>query len=308
MPLDPQIQPLLEASAAFMTADWSAVDVEAVRAAARASAPPVVPLELPGFEDHEIVVLGGSIPARLYRPALDPDLPTVLFLHGGGWVMGELEDYDAFARRLAQRSGCAVLSVGYRLAPEHAYPIPLDDSYAALEWLAANAARLRLDPERLAVAGDSAGANLAAAVAYLARERNGPALRHQMLIYPATDRSCATVSYRENDRYLLTPDMMRWYWRSYVGERAPAETPYAAPAEFASLEGLPSATVLTAEYDPLRDEGEAYAEALARAGVPTEASRAPGMIHGFIVMTGVVDAAESWLDYVAGRLAGALRA
>ena len=307
MPLDPQLQPLLDASAAFMSVDWSMVDVEVVREAARASAPAYVPLELPAVDDHEIAVPGGAILARLYRPVLDPRLPAVLFLHGGGWVMCGLEDYDPFARRLAQRSGCAVLSVGYRLAPEHAYPIPLDDSYTALEWLAANAARLQLDAQRLAVAGDSAGANLAAAVAYLARERNGPALRHQMLFYPATDRTCATASYRENDRYLATPDMMRWYWRNYVGERSPAETPYAAPAEFASLEGLPPATVLTAEYDPLRDEGEAYARALAQAGVATEAVRAPGMIHGFIVMTGVVDAAERWLDYAAGRLAGALR-
>ncbi|HTH28480.1 MAG TPA: alpha/beta hydrolase [Sphingobium sp.] len=306
MPIDPQLEPMLEASAALMAVDWSAIDPEMLRQFAAQTIPAMALPEVAAVEDHVVAGRQGPIPARLYRPSDATGLPVILFLHGGGWVMGTIDQYEHFCRELALRSQCAVLSLEYRLAPEHPYPAAIEDSYAGLEWLAANAGRLGLAPDRLAVAGDSAGANLATAVAFLARERGGPALRHQLLAYPVTDRGCDSESHRVNTRYLLTPDMMRWYWRQYVGDRGPADTPWAAPAEFSKLEGMPPATIITAEYDPLRDEGEGYAMALSRAGVPTELVRAPGMIHGFMAMLGLVDAAGLWLEHGARRLRAAL--
>lgn len=306
MPVDPQIQPMIDASVAMMDLDLSAVEPRMLRETAAQSIVPVAPPEIRAITDHLVEATGGSIAVRLYRPS-DGVLPAILFLHGGGWVMGTIEQYDLFARELALATGCAVFSVGYRLAPEHPYPAAVEDCYSVLEWLAASAGNLSIDATRLAVAGDSAGGNLAAVMAVLARDRGGPALRHQLLIYPVTDRRCESRSYQENDRYLLTPDMMRWFWKQYVGERLASETPYAAPAEFLNLAGLPGATVITAEFDPLRDEGEDYALALARAGVATELVRAQGMIHGFIVMSPMVDAAGMWLRHAGARIAAALR-
>lgn len=307
MPVDPQIQPMIDASAAMMSLDMAALQPAMLRDAADQTIMPFTSPEIASSADHLVEGQYGDIPVRLYRPSVKPNLPAILFLHGGGWVVGTIDQYDHLARALAVKTGCSVLSVGYRLAPEHPYPAGLEDSYSALEWLAANAADLGVDASRLAVAGDSAGANLAAVVALVARDRSGPALRHQLLIYPVTNRRCDTPSYVENDRYFLTPDMMRWFWKQYVGDRGAGDTPLAAPADIANLAGLPPATVITAEFDPLRDEGEEYAFALARAGVPAELVRAPGMIHGFIVMWGVVDAARLWLDHASARLAAALR-
>ena len=307
MPVHPQIEPLLAGFAPFMSLDWSTVDVEMVRQAAAQGVTAGLDIEVAGIKDVRVPTSEGGIDARLYRPSLEPGLPTVLFLHGGGWVMGTLDQYDIFCRLLARESGCAVLSVDYRLAPEHPYPAAPEDCYAALEWLAANSAGLALDGDRIAVAGDSAGGNLSAVLTQMTRDRGGPAIRHQALLYPVIDPACDTASFHENDRYLLTPDMMRWYWDLYVGDRPADELPLAVPIAAASLAGLPPATVLTAEYDPLRDEGEAYAAALVRAGVPTEAVRVPGMIHGFVALFGMVDDAIPWLGYVARRLRTALR-
>jgi acetyl esterase len=307
MPVHPQIEPMLEAFAPFMSLDWSTVDVNMVRQAATQGEVTGLDIDVEAVEEQRIPTPEGGIGARLYRPSLEPGLPTVLFLHGGGWVMGTLDQYDAFCRLLARESGCAVLSVDYRLAPEHPYPAAPEDCYAALEWLAANSARLDLDGSRIAVAGDSAGGNLSAIVSLMARDRGGPAIRHQALLYPVIDRACDSVSFQENDRYLLTPDMMRWYWDMYVGDRTADHLPLAVPITAASLAKLPPATVLTAEYDPLRDEGEAYAAALVRSGVPTEAVRVPGMIHGFIALFGIIDDAIPWLRYIAKRLRIALQ-
>lgn len=307
MPVDPQIQPMIDASVAMMALDMSAVTPDMLRESAIQTVVPFALPDIAAISDHSVPGPAAAIPVRLYRPQAEGVLPGLLFLHGGGWVMGTIEQYEHFARELALKSGCAVLSVEYRLAPEHPYPAAIDDCYAVLEWLTKSAGQLGIDPLRLAIAGDSAGGNLAAAVALLARDRRGPVLRHQLLIYPVTNRTCDTVSYHQNDRYLLTPDMMRWFWRQYLGDRGADETPLAAPAEFSDLAGLPPATVITAEYDPLRDEGEDYALALTRAGVATEFVRAPGMIHGFMVMSGMVDAAARWLEHAAARVAAAVR-
>lgn len=306
MPVDPQLQPLLDAFAPFISIDWAGVDVGIVRQLAAQSQPPPIDVAIAGTSDFGIPGPTADIPARLYRPTNNTPLPVTLFFHGGGWVMGSIETYDSFCRILALKSGCAILSVDYRLAPEHPYPAAIEDCFAALSWLHATAHELGLDPDRIAVAGDSAGGNLATVCAYLSRERAGPQLRHQLLLYPVTDAACDSESFQQNDRYLLTPAMMRWYWRNYLGERAPAEAPLAVPAGFDLRAGVAPATVITAEYDPLRDEGEAYAAALGRAGVPTELVRVPGMIHGFASMQGVIDAADEWLGYIARRLRHAL--
>lgn len=306
MPLDPQLTPILEAAAPFMSVDWEGIDVAAAREAAAQSAVPAPEYHLASVENFHVPTREGSVPVRLYRPNDEQHLPVILFLHGGGWVLGTLDTYDGICRKLALDSGYPVLAVDYRLAPEHPYPAALDDSFAVLEWLSNSGADMELDPSRIALAGDSAGANLSTALAVMSRDRSGPAIRHQALLYPATDRSCSSQSFVENDRYLLTPEMMRWYWKHYIGERPDTEVALALPARFQDLSRLPGATVLTAEYDPLRDEGEAYATALSRAGVPTELVRVPGQIHGFISMLGMVDAAERWLGYVARRLRDAM--
>jgi acetyl esterase len=189
--------------------------------------------------------------------------------------------------------GCLVVSADYRLAPEHRFPAAVEDAWAATRWAVEHARGLDADPERVAVGGDSSGGNLAAVVALMARDRGGPPLRHQLLIYPITNHGWDTVSYRENaDGPLLTRSMMRTFWSWYLGDDSEAAEPYASPLRAESLAGLPPAFVLTAEYDPLRDEGEAYAARLAEAGVPVVQRRYPGMIHGFFAMGDELEAAR----------------
>lgn len=306
MPLDPQLTPVLEAAVPFMSLDWDTIDLATVRQAAEHSLMPTPHYAVAHVEELSIPTADGMVAARLYRPVDAAGGPVTLLVHGGGWVVGTLDSYDGFSRRLALDSGSAVMTIDYRLAPEHPYPAALDDCFAALSWLAANGAKLKLDVSRIALAGDSAGANLCTALALMARDRGGPAIRHQLMLYPALDRACDTNSFAENDRYLLTPAMMRWYWRQYVGDRPDDEVRLALPLRSADLSGLPGATIITAEYDPLRDEGEAYAAMLALAGVPTEFVRVPGQIHGFISMLGLVDAAERWLGHGARRIRDAL--
>jgi acetyl esterase/lipase len=247
---------------------------------------------------------GADLPIRVFRPSTETPLPALLYFFGGGWVVGELDTCDAICRRLANGSGCAIVTVGYRLAPEHRFPAAVEDCYAAARWLGDHGARLGLDPARLAVGGDSAGGNLAAVVAQLARERGGPPLRFQLLVYPVTDHLPDTASMRDNDDpYFFNRRSAAWYWSHYLTSEYEASSPLASPLKAADLAGLPPALVITAELDPLCDEGEAYAERLRAAGVPVELTRYDGMIHGFFAMTGKLDAAEDAL----GRAAAALR-
>ncbi|MCY4583000.1 MAG: alpha/beta hydrolase [Chloroflexi bacterium] len=233
---------------------------------------------------------GGEVPASAGTTGLpDPSgppsatgLPVCMWFHGGGWVVGSIATNDATCRALANAAGAIIVSVDYRLAPEHKFPVPFDDCYAATEWAADNAASLGGDPSRLAVAGASAGGNLAAAVALRARDENGPSLLHQSLIYPVVDNNFERPSYVENaEGYGLSYPTMRYFWQCYLADEADASNPYVAPMAAEDLSGLPSAYVLTCEYDPLRDEGEAYAERLREAGVPVKVSRYDGMIHAF---------------------------
>lgn len=246
---------------------------------AAAPKPPGDPLAR--VEDHTVPGPAGPVPVRLYAASTEPGLPVVVFFHGGGWVVSSIDGHDSLARRLADRSGALVVSVEYRLAPEHPFPAPHDDCWAVTAWLARHAAEWGGDPARLAVAGDSAGGNLAAGVALRARDEGVP-LAFQLLVYPCIDADADGPSITENgEGYFLTASDMAWFWRSYV----PASewtNPYAVPARAADLRGLAPALVQTAEYDPLRDEGEGYAAALAAAGVPVTCTRYPGVVHGFV--------------------------
>jgi acetyl esterase len=247
----------------------------------------------------------GDLPIRLYRAVEGARLPVVVYFHGGGWVHGNLDTHDVHARALARASGGLVISVDYRLAPEHPYPAAVEDAYAATHWAAEHGTSLGGDPRRLAVAGDSAGGNLAAAVALMARDRGGPHLAFQLLIYPVIDPDFDRPSYLENaETYGLTRADMQYFWREYA-RGGPA--PYAAVLG-ADLRGLPPALVITAEHDVLRDEGEAYGAALASAGVPAEVARFPGMIHGFWGMAMFLDDAHKAHERAATAMREALRA
>ncbi|MFJ7441335.1 alpha/beta hydrolase [Methylorubrum thiocyanatum] len=221
------------------------------------------------------------VPIRAYWP-VDPEIgrvPAIVFAHGGGWCLGSLNAYDTPCRSLAKATGCVVFSVDYRLAPEHPFPVPLDDVYAALDWVADHAAMLAVDEERLVIAGDSAGGNLAAAAALMARDRAGPKIAHQLLFYPALDIDLDTPSYRAfAEGYYLTREVMRFCWETYVGTLHDNVSVYAAPGR-AAVAGLPSTTIFVCEFDPLRAEAEQYARRLAQAGIPVRLIRLEGLIH-----------------------------
>jgi acetyl esterase len=220
-----------------------------------------------------------------------------VWFHGGGWVIGDLDSADGTARHLTVGAGCVTVSVDYRLAPETKFPGAADDCYAATVWAAQHAARLNGDPSRIALGGDSAGGNLAAAVSLMARDRGLPPLLFQLLVYPVTERDFDTDSYQRcADGYLLSCDSMKWYWDHYLSTPAAAANPYAAPMQAKDVRNLPAALVITAEYDPLCDEGEAYAQRLKDAGVPTTCSRYDGMIHGFFGMSAVLDKGKQAID------------
>lgn len=311
MPLDPQLQPILDALAPMAAVVWDQIDPATARQMLGAMPLPYT-VDLPEVRDIAVDGHGATLAARLYRPSAAQDLPVVVFFHGGGWVTGSLDSHDLICRLIARESGCAVVSVDYRLAPEFPFPTPLEDCYAAVQWVAANAASLGVDASRLAVAGDSAGGNLAAGVALLTRDRGGAALAHQLLFYPVADADFGNGSYTENGRgYFLTTEMMSWFWAHYVGAEALAAgnvPPLAALCRVDNLAGLPSATVITAEYDPLRDEGEVYARRLGDAGVEAALTRVPGVIHGFASMLGVADVAEKTVRDASRRMAAALGA
>lgn len=250
---------------------------------------------------------GHTLPARLYRPGPPPPepLPLLIYFHGGGWVIGDLETHDVVCREIANRAGLGVLAVDYRLAPEHKFPAAIEDAFAATLWAHRTAADQGFDPARIAVGGDSAGGNLAAVVTLLARAQGGPPLAAQVLIYPATDLGMGHPSHqRWAEGYLLTRPTMEWFRAHYLSDPAREVADWrVSPLRAGDFRNLPPAFVLTAEYDPLVDEGEDYAERLAAAGVAVETHRMPGMIHGFLTMGKVIPAADEAL----GRIAAYLR-
>jgi acetyl esterase len=253
----------------------------------------------------------GPIPIRVYRPvgaAADAALPALVYFHGGGWVIGDLETHDVLCRQITAEAEIEVVSVDYRMAPELKFPGAVDDAMAATRWVAANAGRLGIDPKRIAVGGDSAGGNLAAVVALLARDAGGPAIAYQVLLYPVTDVSTETGSYREcGEGYLLTLDSMRWFFDHYLKSPDEARDWRVSPLRAASHAGLPPALIVTAGFDPLRDEGEAYARKLREAGVRVDYACYGGMIHGFVPMGRLIQSGNRAVSHIAASLRDALR-
>jgi acetyl esterase len=258
--------------------------------------------------DIEIQGPNGPIPLRLYAPAGEGPFPVLVFFHGGGWVRGSIEAYDGLCRRLTNGADCLVVSVEYRRAPEHPFPAGFEDCYAATEWAQRHAADLNGDPDRVAVGGDSAGGNLAAAVTLAARDRGGPALAHQLLVYPSVGHPELQWydSYDENGTgYFLEIDSIEWYHEQYT-DPADRGNQYAFPIRARDLSGLPSATVLTAGFDPLVDEGNAYADRLESAGVETTRLHYESQIHAFLNLYEHLDGADRAIDDVAAELRTAL--
>ncbi|WP_243367157.1 alpha/beta hydrolase [Fundidesulfovibrio soli] len=285
--LEPDALAHLKARFAAQLPPVYAVPVEAARKGMEA-AQALPPGAAPAAEVREIEAAcghSGELRLRLLKPVGAPEtLPVLVYFHGGGWVLGSPDSHDRLARDLMGASGAAVLMVRYSRSPEARYPVAMEEGFAALCWLAENAPVLGLDPARVAVGGDSAGANLATAVCMLCKERGGPAIAHQTLLYPVTDATCSQPSYEHFATGLnLTRQDMLWYWDQYApepGQRAqPTASVLQAPPE--ALAGLPPALVITAEFDVLRDEGELYARRLANAGVPVCAVRMLGTVHGF---------------------------
>jgi len=252
---------------------------------------------------------GGSMPVRIYRPlgsASTDVLPLLMFFHGGGWVFGNLDSHDRLCRSLANRARCCVIAVDYRLAPEHRFPAAVDDAIAAIEHAAAHAAQLRIDPQRIAAAGDSAGGNLVAVAALHFRDFGGPRMVLQALLYPVTDLRMGSESYRSlGTGYLLTAERMRYFAGQYLGELSDATHWRASPLLADSLANLPPALVITASHDPLVDEGQAYAERLKAAGVPAQYSCYAGMIHGFMTMAGAIEGGRTAIEETAAALRSA---
>jgi acetyl esterase len=264
----------------------NAAGIAAMRAKRRAALPKLTTPgpSLPLVQEHNLSERSTPLPARLYRPIESADeLPLVLFFHGGGWVLGDLDSHDNLCRRIAAESGAQVLAVDYRLAPEHAYPAAVDDAETALRWVLKNAELIRADLSRIAVAGDSSGGNIAAALALRVREIGLTTLRAQVLIYPALDATKLTRSSMEmfGTGYFLTRARMQWFIERYLPDPAQRNHPQASPLTAPDLSGLPPTLILTAQFDPLRDEGEEYAARLRAAEVITEEMRIPGVIHGF---------------------------
>jgi acetyl esterase len=231
---------------------------------------------------------------RAYRPSKDGVLPALVFFHGGGWTIGDVDTHDVLCRQLALGAGCMVLSVDYRLGPEHPFPAAVDDCFAAVRWTLENAAKLGIDPQRVAVGGDSAGGNLAAVVALLARDAGGPSIAYQLLVYPATDQRGIAPSHERNGQgYLLTRDAMDYFRSAYLPDEADWGDWRASPLLAPSHAGLPPALIVTAGYDPLVDEGREYAEKLRAAGVKVEYREYSDMVHGFILFGGVLDTANT---------------
>ena len=305
--IDAEVQVVLDALGPSGTIAVEEMTPEAARAlmVAMRESLPAGP-ELPHVVDDVFAGPAGPVPVRVYSAETGTPDPALVHFHGGGWVLGDLDSGDAFLRTLVVETGYTVISVDYRLAPEHPFPAAVDDCFAALEWVASSACELGVDESRIAVGGDSAGGNLAAAVALRARDRGGPRIAYQLLIYPVTDHDLDTPSYHANaSGYLLGRSGMQWFWDHYVPDVGSRMDPEASPLRAASLAGLPPAYVITAEYDPLRDEGQAYAERLRAAGVPVTLDACPGVIHGFFTMTGLrasTAARQRLLDDMGARL------
>lgn len=304
MPLDPQVQNFLQIIKQLELPPLSSLDpVKAREQAAKLRGKPLRRAGSPRIENRTIPGPNGDISIRIYTPEGNAPFPVLVFFHGGGWVLGDLDTMDNACCTLTNNVGCVTVSVDYRLAPEHKFPAAVEDAYAATLWVAKNIDRINGDITRIAVAGDSAGGNLATVVTLIAREKREPALIYQVLIYPATHYNFNGESYREFDRgYGLTTEEMYWFWHQYLGDPADAKHPYASPLLAEDLSNLPPAFIITAECDILRDEAEVYAERLRSAGVPVQLKRYDGMIHSFVGMAQLIDVGKSAIADITAQL------
>jgi acetyl esterase/lipase len=301
MPLDPQVQAMRDKAIADGVAPLYTLSIEEARAADLAAIQAAAGTGEEVFSVSDRVLPGpaGDLPIRCYRPSSDSNLPTLVYFFGGGWTLGNLDTSDAICRTLTNAVPCQVIAVGYRLAPEHKFPAAVEDCYTATRLIVSEVA-----PSPVAVAGDSAGGNLAAVVSLLARDRGGPELAAQVLIYPNTDYRGDTESMRNgSDPALFNRHSVAWYWNHYLSSPEDGLNPLVSPLLAEDLGDLPPALVITAEYDPLRDEGEAYAARLGSSGVPVEMTRYADMPHGFVAMAGILEAGQHALSQVATYLA-----
>jgi acetyl esterase len=302
MPLHPKVQALLTAQRLSGASPLHMLSAERARADLRAQVAGVSGqlAEVARVSDRAIPTPAGLVPIRLYTPLGAGPFPGVIYFHGGGFVMGDLETHDPLCRQIAARLGAVVCAVDYRLAPEHVFPAAADDALAAARWFMARARELDADPDRLFVMGDSAGGTLATVTALALRDQPTPKLRGQVLIYPITDHvDVGTESYATfAEGYGLTRDGMRWFLRHYLSRPGDANDPRVCPLRAPTLRHLPPAFVLTAEYDVLRDEGERYAQRLREDGVDVTAERASGLHHGFIRLFGILDEPGVWIDRI----------
>ena len=303
MALYPIAKMILEQMEAAGAPQMSTLTPEEARVSTDVSSLAGIPEAVASVEERHIPGPAGDIPIRIYTPQGQGPFPALIYYHGGGWVIGNLDVVDVPCRQLANRTGCVVISVDYRLAPEHPFPAPAEDAYAAVEWVAANGDEIDVDSSKIAVSGDSAGGNLAAVVCLMAKDKGGPKISYQILFYPVTEHSYETKSYQENaDGYFLTKDSMVWFWNHYLQQEEDGKNPYASPLLAEDVSGLPPALVVTAEYDPLRDEGEAYAKKLLDAGVGVTLKRYEGLIHGFIWMSGALPQGIEAIELAAEEL------
>ena len=301
--LDPDAQVILEAVAAAGEPHLSTLSVEEARQRVRAAlVAKGAPLPLHSVEDTECPTPNGPRRVRIYRPR-EGTLPVALFLHGGGWTVNDVDTHDELCRRLAKRSGWALASLEYRRAPEHRHPAQLEDAHAAFGWLRENAASFGCDPESVALVGESSGGSIAASLSVMLRDRGEPLPTYQVLAYPVADRFDRWPSYRERgERYILDRELMRWYFGHFMPEE---EAPYLVPLETEDLSGLPKTLILTAEFDPLRDEGVEYAKRLRDAGVDIEHVHAADQMHGFLLLGRVVPKCAALIERTADALARA---
>jgi acetyl esterase len=307
VPVDPQVQTMLDAMAQMGGPPISELSPTEARAMYRALSALEQGEEIQRVDDRLVPTADGDLAVRVYTPedAVGTNRGVLLWFHGGGWVLGDLDTADTTCRALANRAGAVVVSVDYRLAPEHPAPAALEDCLAALTWTVENAELLGVDVSKVAVGGDSAGGNLAALVCQRVRDEFGPDIDFQLLVYPVTDLTLGHPSIDENaEGYFLTKATMEWFVSCYLGDREPKDA--SVSPLFADLSGLPRALVITAEYDPLRDEGEAYATRLQEAGVSTEHRRYDGQIHGFVGMATMLDGGRHALDLAGAALRTAL--
>ena len=308
MPLIDEYRNFLDAIGELNAPNIDQVEVSIARQMYRMAQPAHPELEVGHVEDMIMSVPDGEVTLRVYTPQESGPFPLIVMLHGGGWVIGDLDTADLQSRKVCLGTGAVVVSVDYPLAPEHKFPIAVNDCYAALEFAHSNARQFNADKERIAIAGDSAGGNLAAVVALKARDENGPPLRFQLLVYPVTDGSSFdTTSYHDNaEGFMLTAQTMYWFWDQYA-IKADRLNPLASPLLAKNLKNLPPAMIMTAEFDPLRDEGEAYGKRLKESGVPCETVRYDGLIHGFFADGLNIPSTEKAMTDACQALKNALR-